>query len=136
MPGRNFHSLVPLALLTRTPGPRSKALECLVHVAVLLSVPSGMTGGGQLDRSTTTIYGYYMSTRKTTVYLDADAYRRLQQLAREQGRPTAALVREAVAEYADRHRPRSRPRSIGSMRSGRGDLAERAEEHLEDFGSE
>jgi predicted transcriptional regulator len=77
-----------------------------------------------------------MSTRKTTVYLDADAYRRLKQLAREQGRPTAELVREAVAEYAERRRPRSRPRSIGSIRSGLGDLAERAEEHLEDFGAE
>jgi hypothetical protein len=121
----------------QNPGRRSKALEYLVHVAVLVSrSPCGMTGGEQLDRFTNTIYGYYMSTRKTTVYLDADAYRRLQQLAREQGRPTAELVREAVAEYADRHRPRSRPRSIGSMRSGLGDLAERAEEHLEDFGSE
>lgn len=76
-----------------------------------------------------------MSTRKTTVYLDAEAYRRLKQLAREQGRPAAELVREAVAEYAERHGSRSRPRSIGSMRSGLGDLAERAEDRLEGFGS-
>jgi predicted transcriptional regulator len=75
-----------------------------------------------------------MSTRKTTVYLDAGAYRRLQQLARQQGRPTAELVREAVAEYADRHGSRRRPQSIGSVRSGLGDLAERAEERLEGFG--
>lgn len=73
-------------------------------------------------------------TRKTTVYLDADAYRRLKRLAREQGRPAAALVREAVAEYADRHGGRPRPRSIGSVRSGLGDLAEGAEERLEGFG--
>ena len=75
-------------------------------------------------------------TRKTTVYLDAAAYRRLKQLAREQGRPTAELVREAVSEYADRHGRRRSPRSIGALRSGRGDLAERAEEHLEGLGEE
>lgn len=70
------------------------------------------------------------------MYLDADAYARLKRLAREQGRPAAELVREAVAEYAERHgtAPR-RPRSIGSVRSGLGDLAEGAEEHLEGFGA-
>lgn len=73
-------------------------------------------------------------TRKTTVYLDADAYRRLKRLAREQGRPTAELVREAVSEYARRHAGRPRPRSIGSMRSGLGDLAETAEDRLDGFG--
>ncbi len=72
-------------------------------------------------------------TRKTTVYLDGDAYRRIQRLAREQGRPAAELVREAVSEYAARHAP-ARPTSIGSMDSGRGDLGERAEEYLEGFG--
>lgn len=90
-----------------------------------------------VDRSREPIYGYHMSeTHKTTVYLDAAAYRRLKQLAREQGRPTAELVREAVAEYADRHGPRRRPRSIGSVRSGLGDLAEQAEEHLAGLGEE
>ncbi|HUP18870.1 MAG TPA: ribbon-helix-helix protein, CopG family [Gemmatimonadota bacterium] len=74
--------------------------------------------------------------RKTTVYLDAAAYRRRKQRAREQGRPTAELVREAVAEYADRHAARRRPRSIGSLRSGLGDLAEQAEEHLAGLGEE
>jgi predicted transcriptional regulator len=74
------------------------------------------------------------TTRKTTVYLDADAYRRLKNLARDQGRPTAELVREAVAEYAERHAARPRPRSIGAVRSGLGDLAERAEERLRGFG--
>lgn len=74
-------------------------------------------------------------TTKTTVYLDADAYRRLKRLAREQGRPTAALVREAVAEYAERHARRSLPSSIGSVRSGLGDLSERAEEYLDGFGA-
>lgn len=76
-----------------------------------------------------------MTTQKTTVYLDAADYRRIQRLAREQGRPAAELVREAVAEYASRHGGRPRPRSIGSVRSGLGDLAERAEDRLDGFGA-
>jgi predicted transcriptional regulator len=71
---------------------------------------------------------------KTTIYLDDDDYRRLQQLARSRGRPAAELVREAVAEYARKHAPARRPRSIGAGRSGRGDLSERAEDLLERFG--
>lgn len=71
---------------------------------------------------------------KTTVYLDAEAYRRLKELARRQGRPAAELVREAVSEYAARHAPRRVPSSIGAMRSGLGDLAEGAESYLEGFG--
>lgn len=73
---------------------------------------------------------------KTTVYLDAAAYRRLQQLARTQGRPAAELVREAVTEYAERRGARAWPESIGSVSSGLGDLAERAEEYLEGLGEE
>lgn len=71
---------------------------------------------------------------KTTVYLDTDAYRRLKRLAREEGRSAAELVREAVAEYAERHAARPAPRSIGSIRSGRGDLGENAEDYLGGFG--
>lgn len=77
-----------------------------------------------------------MSTTKTTVYLDADVYRRLQALAREHQRPTAELVREAVAEYALRHALKRRPRSVGAGRSGRRDLGERAEALLERMGRE
>lgn len=73
-------------------------------------------------------------TTKTTVYLDAEAYRRLKRLAREEGRSAAELVREAVAEYAERHAARPAPRSIGSIRSGRGDLGEKAENYLDGFG--
>lgn len=76
------------------------------------------------------------NTRKTTVYLNADTYRRLKQIAREQGRSAAELVREAVAEYAQRHGARPWPRSIGMARSGLGDLGERAESYLEGFGEE
>lgn len=71
-----------------------------------------------------------MATIKTTVYLSVADYRRLQALARATDRTTAELVREAVAEYAHRHAPRAKPKSLGAGRSGRGDLSERAEELL------
>ena len=72
--------------------------------------------------------------QKTTVYLNSDDYRRLKSLARAQGRPPAALVREAVAEYTARHAKRQRPKSVGSFSSGRRDLGERAEELLAGLG--
>lgn len=74
------------------------------------------------------------TTTKTTVYLTASDYRRLKALARSRNRTTAELVREAVAEYAQRHTRSSRPRSLGAGRSGRGDLAERAEDLLHGMG--
>ena len=75
-----------------------------------------------------TIYG--MAIQKTTVYLDADDYRRLKAMARAKGRTPAELVREAVAVYTAAEQPRRRPRSIGAGRSRTGDVAERAEELL------
>jgi len=74
--------------------------------------------------------------QKTTVYLDADAYRRLKRLARAGKRRPAELVREAVLEYAARHEPPRAAKSIGAFRSGRRDLSERAEELLAGLGRE
>ena len=71
---------------------------------------------------------------KTTVYLHEGDYRRLKAIARGQGRTPAALVRDAVAEYARRHGRRRLPRSVGAGRSGRGDLSERAEDLLKGMG--
>jgi predicted transcriptional regulator len=73
---------------------------------------------------------------RTTVYLDATEYRRIKEIARRRGRTPAALIREAVQAYTDRHAPRPRPKSIGIGRSGRGDVAERADELLAGFGSD
>jgi predicted transcriptional regulator len=73
-------------------------------------------------------------TVKTTVYLPAGDYRRLQALAREKGSSAASMVRDAVSAYAAKHRPRSAPRSLGAAHSGRGDLSERAEELLSGMG--
>ena len=71
-----------------------------------------------------------MGVQKTTVYLDADDYRRLKALARARRRSPASLVREAVAEYTAREQPQRRPRSIGAGSSRKGDVSERAEELL------
>lgn len=72
--------------------------------------------------------------QKTTIYMDEIAYRRLKQLARSEGRAPAEMVREAVAEYTAKRAPKRTARSIGAFKSGRGDLGQRAEELLGDFG--
>lgn len=78
----------------------------------------------------------YMADAKTTVYLEAGDYRRVKALARSQGRPAAQLIREAVAEYAQRYARDPVPSSIGAGRSGRGDVADTAEELLRTMGRE
>ena len=75
-----------------------------------------------------------MSRAKTTFYLDAADYQRLKAIARRERRAPAALVREAVKEYAQRHDRRPVPRSLGAGCSGGGKLGERAEELLEGMG--
>jgi hypothetical protein len=78
-----------------------------------------------------------MSTvMRTTVYLNAADYRRLKALAQAEGRTAAELVREAVAEYAERRAVSRRPRSLGAGRSGNGDLSERVDELLGGMGRE
>ena len=80
-----------------------------------------------------TIYGNHMS-QKTTVYLEAESYRKLKLIAHRRGVAPAMLVREAVAEYAARHAAPPRPGSVGAFRSGRKNLSERAEDLLGGFG--
>jgi predicted transcriptional regulator len=54
---------------------------------------------------------------KTTLYLDPETHRQLQEAARRQQRPQAQLIREAVAAYlATQSRPL--PRSIGMGEDG------------------
>ena len=71
---------------------------------------------------------------KTTVYLDADDYRRLQAIGKRLGRPPASLVREAVARLARTFHKRVKARSLGIGRSGRKDLSERSEALLKGLG--
>lgn len=72
--------------------------------------------------------------QKTTVYLDRADYSRLKAIARVRKCPPAQLVREAVARYAATEAPVRRARSVGSGRSRRGDVSERAEELLAGLG--
>ena len=75
-----------------------------------------------------------MVMRKTTLFLPADEYRVLQQLARQRRRPAAELVREAVVEYVRREARPGVPKSLGLGRSRAGNLSEQAEDLLVGFG--
>jgi hypothetical protein len=74
--------------------------------------------------------------RKTTVYMEEQTYRQLKQIARAQRRSQAELIRAAVAEYTAGHALRRNPRSIGTFRSSRPDLGQRANQLLGDFGKD
>ena len=73
---------------------------------------------------------------KTTLYLDAVDYRRLQALARKRDVKTASMVREAVRQYLDRQDPTEAPRTFGSVDFGTDDLSERVDEHLAGLGED
>jgi predicted transcriptional regulator len=71
---------------------------------------------------------------RTTVYVDAEAYRRLKARAEREGRTAAELVREAVSQYMARQLAAPRATSIGKGRSGKGNVSERAETLLKGMG--
>jgi predicted transcriptional regulator len=73
-------------------------------------------------------------SEKTTVYLDPADHRRLKALAVKENRPTAQLIREAIAQYLSGRGSVVRPASLGAARSGRSDLASGSEELLKGFG--
>jgi hypothetical protein len=75
-----------------------------------------------------------MGKVKTTVYLEATAYRELKRVADEEGKPAADLIRRAVSEYVERSAPTALPASLGAFASGDGALSERVEELLDGFG--
>ncbi len=102
-----------------------------------MKLPGRAAADLDLDTKARDIYACHMSEwTRTTVYLDAADYRRLKALARSEGRTTAELIREAVAEYTRRRTGSALPQSVAAGRSGRGDLAERAEELLAGMGGE
>ena len=68
------------------------------------------------------------------MYLDGESYLRLKAIARSEGRTAAALVREAVVQYAARRTRASKPKCVGIGKSGRHDLSERADKLLEGMG--
>ncbi|HEV3033479.1 MAG TPA: CopG family transcriptional regulator [Solirubrobacteraceae bacterium] len=73
--------------------------------------------------------------RKTSVYLDDEQAERLARLARQEGRPQAEILREAVATYQPKP---SQDRDFALAGSGHGDGSSIAdvpeEEQLEGFG--
>ena len=72
--------------------------------------------------------------KRTTLFIDPQLERELQALARRDGRPMAALVREAVAQYvaAARDARSAKLSFVAAGRSGRTDIADRHEELLFD----
>jgi len=69
--------------------------------------------------------------KRTTIFVPEDLERDLQLYARREGKPTAAIVREALAAYIAAKRPRAElPSFAGAFDSGHADTAERHEEIL------
>ena len=70
--------------------------------------------------------------KRTTVFLYETTECDLKALARQQGRPVADMIREAIAEYVTREKGKARRplRFLGIGRSGHTDTAERHEELL------
>lgn len=69
--------------------------------------------------------------KRTTVFADDDVLRQLREIAKRENLTVSEVTRKALHEYIARRRPRrSRLSLIGIGRSGRKDIAERAEEFL------
>jgi predicted transcriptional regulator len=70
--------------------------------------------------------------KRTTLFIEEALERDLQAIARQEKRPVAWLVREALAEYVANREPGNAPALsfIGAGASGRTDTAERHEELL------
>ena len=73
--------------------------------------------------------------KKTTLYLNDDDYRSIKGIAQADGKKPAELIRDILGEYVRRRSKDLYAGSVGSGRSGRSDLSERADDFLEGFGS-
>jgi predicted transcriptional regulator len=77
------------------------------------------------------LYAIICHMKRTTIFVPEALERDLQLLARRDGKPAAAVVREAIAEYLAHRRPTGAlPSFAGAFASGRSDTAERHEELL------
>jgi hypothetical protein len=71
--------------------------------------------------------------KRTTIFVPEALERDLQLYARREGKPTAAIIREALTEYVAQRATRRRlPSFAGAFASGRSDTAERHEDLLFD----
>ena len=69
--------------------------------------------------------------KRTTVFADDDVMKKLREIAKRENCTVSEITRKALNEFVSRRgRKRSRLSLIGVGRSGRKDVAERAEELL------
>ena len=69
--------------------------------------------------------------KRTTIFANEETLTALRAIARERGLSLAEAVRQALAAFVAKHRRRRKPLSIiGIGRSGRKNVADRAEEFL------
>ena len=69
--------------------------------------------------------------KRTTVFADDDVMKKLREIAKRENCTVSEVTRKALNEFVSRRgRKRSRLSLIGVGRSGRKDVAERAEELL------
>jgi predicted transcriptional regulator len=77
------------------------------------------------------LYAIICHMKRTTIFVPEDLERDLQLYARRQGRPTAAIIREALTAYiASKQSSSGLPSFVGAFDSGHTDTAERHEEIL------
>ncbi len=70
--------------------------------------------------------------KRTTVFADDDVMKRLKEIAKREKSTVSKVTRDALNEFVSRRtRKKSRLSLIGVGRSGRKDVAERAEDLLE-----
>jgi predicted transcriptional regulator len=67
--------------------------------------------------------------KRTTIFIEEGTERELQALARQQRRPMASIVREAVEKYIVEQRGDKRPHRLGFIAAGRSGHADTAERH-------
>jgi hypothetical protein len=69
--------------------------------------------------------------KRTTIFIDEELERSLRDIAQKDRASLSATIRKALEEFSDRHQSaRALPSFLGIGRSGRKDVAERAEEFL------
>lgn len=69
--------------------------------------------------------------KRTTIFIDESLLASLRALAKKEQRSLSAAIRAALEEYISRRQPtRTLPSFLGLGRSGRKDIAERAEDLL------
>lgn len=71
--------------------------------------------------------------KRTTIVTDETLLLEAQHLAKKQKKSTSQLIREALEEYLEKHKPkRERLKFIGAGKSGRKDISLKTEEILEE----